>query len=229
MKVPFAEVSAAELPAVKASGRLPALQELPDDCAALVRQCCSLSPEARPSMGGALCRLRELLHARRIRLAEVRPPAALAGDQEQRLREAELAAAQRLRALEAERQGLRARLQELQRSLEALRGRAPPGCEAFVQEVSESRFRCALCSKLFRGPEFARRHVLAKHREQLRLAAEDAYFDCDVSHEDSLPRHASLPQRPRTSRSGALLHGCFSQQLQAAAEEGAVEELRRLA
>lgn len=64
-------------------------------------------------------------------------------------------------------------------------------CHAFVLEVAGSKFRCTLCSKLFRGPEFARRHVLSKHQEEATQIAEDQYFDCDVSNEESLPTHRS--------------------------------------
>merc|ERR1719362_2563147 len=48
---------------------------------------------------------------------------------------------------------------------------------AYVQENSqheaEHRYRCGLCSKLFKGPEYLRKHFLKAHSDGLvKLAAE---------------------------------------------------------
>eukprot|EP00927_Polykrikos_kofoidii_P079227 TRINITY_DN76004_c0_g1_i1.p1 TRINITY_DN76004_c0_g1~~TRINITY_DN76004_c0_g1_i1.p1 ORF type:complete len:1072 (-),score=193.61 TRINITY_DN76004_c0_g1_i1:118-3333(-) len=104
-------------------------------------------------------------------------------------------------------------------------------CEAFVLEVAGCKFRCTLCSKLFRGPEFARRHIVAKHLSEARRLADDAYFDCDISNEDALPIHSSIPKAslgvPRQVPSTGGL-GRFSQALQEAAEHGNTEQLKAL-
>lgn len=39
-------------------------------------------------------------------------------------------------------------------------------------------FYVRLCSKLFRGPEFVKMHLDAKHREEAKRIIEDKYFDC---------------------------------------------------
>ncbi|CAE8630963.1 unnamed protein product, partial [Polarella glacialis] len=261
-QVPFSEVSPAQLPASKLAGHLPKVPAaVPADCAGLVHQCCAARPASRPSMNGALARVRELAQAHNVTLSEVRPPAALLrydDDQERRVQQAEEAAALRLKEVDKQRAQLRPQLAELQRQIEAARrravvqlsglgaGAASPGgtsagtssetlsptavvddswCEPFIQ-VGGSKFRCSLCSKLFRGPEFVRRHVAAKHRADVGRLAEDKYFDCDVSREDSLPVHLSLHlgengiSRKVLSAAAVLGAGRFSQALQDAAEQG---------
>ena len=143
-------------------------------------------------------------------------------DQERRVQEAEDAAAQTLIDVDKQRAHLRMELSELHRQIEIARkrqaaeaaeapknsaspsredaagtgatGTAPDDswCDPFVQEVAGAKFRCALCSKLFRGPEFVKRHLEAKHRDEAKRLIEDKYFDCDVSREDALPVHHAV-------------------------------------
>ncbi len=40
----------------------------------------------------------------------------------------------------------------------------------YVIKLEESRFRCSLCSKLFKGPEFVIKHVRLKHEEETNAA-----------------------------------------------------------
>jgi hypothetical protein len=42
----------------------------------------------------------------------------------------------------------------------------------YVIRLDDSRFRCSLCSKLFKGPEFVIKHARLKHEEESRLALE---------------------------------------------------------
>lgn len=255
-RVPFQECSSMQLPALKLQGQLPQIPvQVPEDCAALVRQCCAAKPPSRPSMSGVVARLKEIAQSRGLQLADVKPPVALlreADSQERLAKEREDVAAQKLVELDGQRAQLRTELNQLQQKLEAVRrhaaelaaatsgggsggsgGSPQPDasgpddswCESFVREVAGSRFRCTICSKLFRGPDFVKRHVLAKHYAEVRRAAEDAYFDCDVSREDTMPGHKSL--RARTSSEGlgkpsaaAVVPGCFSQALQDASERG---------
>ncbi|KAI9336348.1 arsenite-resistance protein 2-domain-containing protein [Obelidium mucronatum] len=46
----------------------------------------------------------------------------------------------------------------------------------FVQEVDEEKFRCAQCSKLFRGREFVVKHVKSKHGDLADAAALEIEF-----------------------------------------------------
>ena len=216
-QVPFAEVSAAKLPAAKAAGQLPRIPtSVPTDCAELIQQCCASNLVARPSMSGAAARVREIAQTHEINLAEVKPPAALLrfdDDQERRVQEAEDAAAKRLIDVDKQRAHLRMELSELHRKIEVARKQAAEmssqnvsnagllqdsqdaddsWCEPFIQEVAGAKFRCSLCSKLFRGPEFVKRHLEAKHRDEAKRLIEDKYFDCDVSREDAIPVHHAM-------------------------------------
>lgn len=38
-----------------------------------------------------------------------------------------------------------------------------------------------LCSKLFRGAEFVKMHLDAKHRDEAKRIIEDKYFDCALA------------------------------------------------
>eukprot|EP00927_Polykrikos_kofoidii_P015904 TRINITY_DN1712_c0_g4_i1.p1 TRINITY_DN1712_c0_g4~~TRINITY_DN1712_c0_g4_i1.p1 ORF type:complete len:1097 (+),score=221.02 TRINITY_DN1712_c0_g4_i1:195-3485(+) len=40
-------------------------------------------------------------------------------------------------------------------------------CERHTQAVGDVKFRCALCRKLFRGPEFVHKHLLERHSDDL--------------------------------------------------------------
>lgn len=283
-KVPFQEVSAALLPSLKVTGQLPQIPAgVPEDCAALIKQGCSARLATRPSMSGVVARLKEFATSRGLRLSEVKPPAALLrldGGHEQRVREAEEDAAQRLVELDGQRLRLRSELSELQRSIEQVRRRGnelaakaasevggPAGdtspdaggpttsegslaspsmsptcsggefaeggldawCKAYVQDIAGAKFRCTLCSKVFRGPDFAHRHVCSKHQDA-RIenakpsSSKDAYFDCDVSAEDSIPVHRSIPARLVPSAAG----GNFNQALQEAAEQGEASRVASL-
>mmetsp|Transcript_48695 Transcript_48695/g.156448 ORF Transcript_48695/g.156448 Transcript_48695/m.156448 type:complete len:978 (-) Transcript_48695:11-2944(-) len=126
-RVPFQEVSAAQLPMLKSSGQLPQIPAgVPEDCADLIRLCCAAKPGARPSMSGVVARVKEVAQAHRASLTDVRPPTGLfsAEDgQEARLIEAEEAAAKRLVDLDGERTKLRTELNELQQRLEQVRRR----------------------------------------------------------------------------------------------------------
>eukprot|EP00931_Biecheleriopsis_adriatica_P024612 TRINITY_DN1528_c0_g2_i1.p1 TRINITY_DN1528_c0_g2~~TRINITY_DN1528_c0_g2_i1.p1 ORF type:complete len:1000 (-),score=231.79 TRINITY_DN1528_c0_g2_i1:8-3007(-) len=258
-QVPFSEVTASQLPAAKAAGQLPRIPaSVPPDCAELVQQCCAAKPPSRPSMSGAAARVREIAQAHGIQLSEVKPPAALLrydDDQERRVQEAEESAARRLKDVDKQRAQLRTELSEIQTKIEATRrksvelaaqrgtgagaGSMEPAaeaddswCEPFIQEVAGSKFRCSLCSKLFRGPEFVRRHVAAKHRSDVNRLSEDKYFDCDVSREDSLPAHQAMQNEnsPRKALAAAAVLGAgrFSQALQDAAEQGDASQVNIL-
>lgn len=216
-QLPFQEIPAAKLPAAKAAGQLPQLPSscgAPAACVELIAQCCVADPMQRPSMSGAAARLRDIAQSQEIQLSEVKPPAALLrfdDDQERRVKEAEDAAAQRLVEVDKQRCALRMELAQLHSKIEDLRkhtaelsaSTASPGstvtaeldlswCDAFIQEVAGAKFRCQLCSKLFRGAEFVRTHLDAKHRDEAKRIIEDKYFDCDVSREDAMPLHRAM-------------------------------------
>jgi len=98
-------------------------------------------------------------------------------------------------------------------ALSAAASDAGAWCEAFVQEVAGSRFRCSICCKLFRGAEFVRRHVVTKHHAEARRPSLGSYEDGDVSGEGASPA-----QRRLSGSDGAKV--CFSQALQDAADYG---------
>ena len=61
-----------------------------------------------------------------------------------------------------------------------------PWCHHVITRVvSSSDLR--LCSKLFRGPEFVKMHLDAKHREEAKRIIEDKYFDCASVEEKKQP------------------------------------------
>mmetsp|Transcript_10136 Transcript_10136/g.19146 ORF Transcript_10136/g.19146 Transcript_10136/m.19146 type:complete len:670 (-) Transcript_10136:62-2071(-) len=105
-------------------------------------------------------------------------------------------------------------------------------CEPYVHEVPGSKFRCSLCSKLFRSADFVRRHVASKHRSQVQKMVEDKYFDCDISKEDALPANKALPSRekeatrrmPPTTVPGNK----YCELIQEASEHGHVEQVQTL-
>lgn len=45
-----------------------------------------------------------------------------------------------------------------------------------VEEVGETKFRCSVCSKLFKGSEFVKKHLKSKHPETYCDAVEEAQF-----------------------------------------------------
>jgi hypothetical protein len=36
-----------------------------------------------------------------------------------------------------------------------------------VFTVADSKFRCEVCTKLFKGPDFVSKHILKKHHEKI--------------------------------------------------------------
>lgn len=60
-------------------------------------------------------------------------------------------------------------------------------------------FYVRLCSKLFRGPEFVKMHLDAKHREEAKRIIEDKYFDCASVGETKTP-----PTNPTNEIPGEL-------------------------
>ncbi|CAJ1430170.1 unnamed protein product [Effrenium voratum] len=104
-------------------------------------------------------------------------------------------------------------------------------CAQRTQAVEDSKFRCLLCRKLFRGPEFVHKHLRERHWEDflgvepgafggsgsgggsaVRFEEEkDQFFDADVAEETSASQY--------TQKLGCAATG-FSQAVQDAAEKG---------
>jgi len=105
-------------------------------------------------------------------------------------------------------------------------------CEPYIQEVAGSKFKCILCSKMFKSAEFVRRHVASKHRSQVQTMVQDKYFDCDISKEDALPAHKSSPPREKEAARcmppTAVLGNKYCQLIQEASENGDVQQVTSL-
>ncbi|CAJ1351597.1 unnamed protein product [Effrenium voratum] len=192
-KLPYADVGQMQLPRVKAKGQLPKFEkDLDTELAELLRLCLAPRPPARPAMGLMISKLRDFCKQRGIDLEEEQVAMEQRGlhfagplgstphveqlrraEGEKRRAEQELA---RLRRLLAEEE---ARV----RRLEA--GSAPQSaaeeqrfaefCAQRTQAVEDSKFRCLLCRKLFRGPEFVHKHLRERHWEDF-LGVEPGAF-----------------------------------------------------
>jgi len=105
-------------------------------------------------------------------------------------------------------------------------------CEPYVQELTGSKFKCILCSKMFRSAKFVRRHVASKHCAQVQTIIQDKYFDFDISKEDALPAHKSLPPREKEAAGRmpptAVLDNKYCQLIQEASEHGDVAQVETL-
>mmetsp|Transcript_93611 Transcript_93611/g.180585 ORF Transcript_93611/g.180585 Transcript_93611/m.180585 type:complete len:627 (+) Transcript_93611:89-1969(+) len=75
-QLPFQEIAMRELPQAKFEGVLPRIpREVPEDCAAFLRSCCSARPSVRPTMNRISAQLREFALARSVDLSQVVMPA----------------------------------------------------------------------------------------------------------------------------------------------------------
>lgn len=80
----------------------------------------------------------------------------------------------------------------------------------FVIKLDEARYRCSLCNKLFKGPEFVVKHVRLKHEEDSNVAFQQlsllnlflahpapcAFLKSHVSRRSSQSSHPNRPQDP---------------------------------
>lgn len=132
-------------------------------------------------------------------------------------------------------------------SEEALQKKIQEFCETQTQAVGEAKFRCVLCRKLFRGPEFVHKHVREKHLDEMHIAQQpqspadaaaghgaedptspankgaDKFFDTDIA-EESNARIYTNTIAARDTLSG----GCrFNQALQDAAQAGDLSKVQQ--
>jgi len=47
------------------------------------------------------------------------------------------------------------------------------GLQECVVKVEESKYRCSICSKLFKGPDFVVKHLSTKHTEKVSALEEE--------------------------------------------------------
>jgi len=267
-KLPYKDISQMQLPHVKTRGQLPQFPEDMDaELAELARQCLSMRPSSRPAMRAALAQLRRIATARGLDLDREQAKmeqqglhfgsaGGSGGPNVEQLRRAE---AEKRRA-EAEVARLRKLLKEEEARLRQLSEEGPGGppagerkgsavqadakrieelCAAQTQAVGEAKFRCAICRKLFRGPEFVHKHVREKHLEELLESparpasasgsrppqapggADDVFFDADVAEESSARMYTS--KLAHDAPGGA---GRFNHEIQDAAEAGDLSRLQ---
>ncbi|CAE8583507.1 unnamed protein product, partial [Polarella glacialis] len=119
--------------------------------------------------------------------------------------------------------------------------------------VGDSRFRCLVCRKLFRGPEFVHKHIKERHLDEFQpsstgaggapkakaggfvppgraapAAPSDQFFDADVAEESSARVYTSrigLGDSPTAA--GSEGSDVFSQELQDAAQAGDIARLQK--
>lgn len=74
-QLPFQEIRQRDLPRAKYDGVLPQLPaDYPQDCGALVLDCCKVKPMDRPTMSGVLARLTDISESRKIDFESVKMP-----------------------------------------------------------------------------------------------------------------------------------------------------------
>lgn len=265
-KLPYSDVGQMQLPQVKAKGLLPCFPEDMDaGLAELARLCLSQQPGARPSMQAAILQIQQTAQAQGLELQEEQAameqhglhPLGPAGSA------AGAANAEQLRRAEAEKRRAELEVARLQRLLEEeetrlrllqAEGTAAAGeagrqrrieelCAAHTQAVAGAKFRCGVCRKLFRGPEFVHKHVRERHLDALLLSSalaaqgageagscaaaaappipSDVFFDADVAEESSARLYTGSVSREVPGL------GRFSQALQDAAEVGDLSRLQQ--
>lgn len=64
-------------------------------------------------------------------------------------------------------------------------------CKKKTQQLSEERFQCSLCEKLFRGPNFVEKHILNKHVSDLKKRVNDDFFKGQM-----FDRYLADPNKP---------------------------------
>ncbi|CAE7831615.1 unnamed protein product [Symbiodinium microadriaticum] len=259
-KLPYADVTQMQLPRVKAKGQLPRFpSEMDTEVVELVRVCMGVKPGSRPAMTTMITKIRELCHAKSIDLEQEqiameqrglhftgvggstphveqlrRAEAEKRRAEQERARLARLLAEEegRVRALQAALRGDTSAEEAGQAEEQRKEREFEEFCAARTQPVGDSKFRCLVCLKLFRGPEFVHKHLRERHLDEFDAsrsgmvsltagqpqgAASDQFFDADIAEETSPQQYT---QRLGTADSASLREGGFSQAVQDAAENG---------
>mmetsp|Transcript_126588 Transcript_126588/g.405227 ORF Transcript_126588/g.405227 Transcript_126588/m.405227 type:complete len:1035 (+) Transcript_126588:101-3205(+) len=204
-QVPFSELSQMQLTRAKSKGQLPKFPPgLDADIADVIRLFLPHRPGARPTARGAIAQLRQLAKQRNIDLAKVKAQMESEGlnvggqsggsgprsEQSKKL-EAET------REAEAEINRLKKQLQDEETKLRLLEEQIrqkifQPGadgdgqkrlsafCGANTEKLAEMKFRCNLCMKLFRGENFAHKHILDRHFSEMLASLGDG-GDCSAA------------------------------------------------
>lgn len=266
-KLPFAGVSQMQLPRVKAKGHLPAFPEDIDvDMASLSKECLARKPKQRPTMQALITKVHQMGQSRGLDLQDEQTkmekrgfhfggPSGSTPNVEQlrraeagkRRAESEVA---RVRKLLLEEEKRVAALEvEVARKIGVSDGdnedsrqkRIEEFCTGQTQAVGEGRFRCAICRKLFRGPEFVHKHVRERHLDDVLVesalsvdnSAEkpqaskgngaDHFFDADVAEESNVRAYTNTISR--VNQNGGKDRFC--QALQDAAETGDLSRIQQ--
>eukprot|EP00928_Gymnodinium_smaydae_P021452 TRINITY_DN1836_c0_g1_i1.p1 TRINITY_DN1836_c0_g1~~TRINITY_DN1836_c0_g1_i1.p1 ORF type:complete len:1096 (-),score=164.71 TRINITY_DN1836_c0_g1_i1:59-3295(-) len=195
-KLPFSELTQMQLPRIKAKGQLPRFpDDMEDGLGDLCRLCLTHKATNRPSMLGAIARIEQNASSRGIDIREQQT------EMEQRglhfggpsgstpnVEQLQRAEAEKRRA-DSEVSRLRKILHDEEARVLALeagvaRWNVVDGpsnedrsaeiesfCNKNTKAVADSKFRCTICRKLFRGPEFVHKHIRERHAEEMLLGS----------------------------------------------------------
>ncbi|CAK9007655.1 Receptor-interacting serine/threonine-protein kinase 4 (Ankyrin repeat domain-containing protein 3) (PKC-associated protein kinase) (PKC-regulated protein kinase) [Durusdinium trenchii] len=239
-KLPYSDVGQMQLPRVKAKGQLPRFPaEMDPDQTELIRLCLAPRPSNRPAISALILKIKDLCKSKGIDLE-----AEQVAMEQQGLHFTGVAGStphvEQLRRAEAEKRRAEQELARLRRllaeeethvrTMEAAAGGAAPVeqkerafeefCEQRTQAVGEQKFRCLVCRKLFRAPEFVHKHLRERHWDDFQSGRpvelvetgklEEDFFDADVAEESSTQLYTQKFEQG----------GSFSQAVQDAAEKG---------
>jgi len=274
-KLPYSDVSQMQLPRVKVKGQLPKLPEEMDvDLAELTKLCLSHKPGSRPAMQGAISRIQQIAKSRGVDLQDEQtkmeqrglhfgglagstPTAEQLRRAEAEKRRAEMEVARMRKLLEEEEARIRALEEEVARrgggglNEAARQKRIDEFCASHTQAVGDAKFRCTVCRKLFRGPEFVHKHVRERHLDEMMVnsafglkgaevdpsassptgkatreeaaGVADQFFDADIAEESNARIYTDTIARDSPAGGG----GRFNQALQDAAEAGDLSKVQQ--
>ncbi|XP_062384612.1 serrate RNA effector molecule homolog [Sardina pilchardus] len=84
---------------------------------------------------------------------------------------------------------------------------------ANTRELDRDKWKCVLCEKKFKGPEFVRKHLLSRHGEQVEEVRKEAAFFNNFLMDPKRPDHPEMRSpSPMPSRPGQAGGGAFSPQ-----------------
>lgn len=266
-KLPFSDISQMQLPRVKAKGQLPKIPgDVDADIKSAMETFMSHRPQGRPPMAGVITRIQQLAKARQIDLVQEQSQmetqgfhgAGGSGGDGHKSEELRRAEAEKKKS-EDELARLKKLLQEEQSKLQLIeekvrekgfgsgedQAKAKEFCEQHCEKLSDDKFRCSLCRKLFRGPEFVHKHIREKHLDEMLKQTtpkatpsgsanhapvgrknSDRYADADVGDEDDGARMYTNKMGGAGGGKGAG-SGQFSQALQDAAEQGDLSRVQQ--
>lgn len=272
-ELPFKDISHMQLPRFKARGNLPKFPNTLDaDLVEFIKLCLSFASTNRPTMPVAITRIQQLAKSRGLDLDAEQsrmerhglhfggPSGSMPNIEQLRraqvdARRAELEVSRLRELLKEEEAKVGEMEQQVFQKLSAADGsggsdrqsRIEDFLASHTQVVGDSKFRCSICRKLFRGPEFVHKHLREKHvAEMLGDAfspptrgaagagnsaaaaaskdsnAADMFFDADIAEESDVRMYTN-----KIGGGESPAAGRFSQALQDAAQAGDLSKLQQ--